>query len=84
METYTVTAEHTQGKSVSHPCSRGIYDDPSDGFEFECEAETPEQAEELAYAELSRLVEDSQPCHCKRHLQAGSESWWNSVTVIIV
>lgn len=81
MKRYTVTAEHTQGKSVDHCCTNGVYSDPTDEFEWTGEAENANDAERLAFIAMGVEVKNSTPCECKRHLQAGSEAWYKSVVL---
>lgn len=83
MQRYTVTAEHTNGKSVGHCCTSGVYSDPTDGFEWQGQAANADAAEHVAYEEMQRFVADSDECECKRHLRAGSDAWWGSVAFTV-
>ena len=76
---YEITAEHTQGRSVSHPCTNGVYDDPTDEFSVVVDAESEDEAVGVGWDALDKIVRASQPCDCKRHLQAGGEQWTESV-----
>lgn len=82
MHTYYVWAEHCSGASVGHPCLTGVFSDPTDQWSEEIEAESEEAAQEIGKQRLAKIVEDSQPCACRRHEQAGSDRWWNSVALI--
>ena len=79
MNKYRITAEHTKGKSVGHPCVDGVYSDPTDSFECEVFAADEDEAERKAQTELDLVVDASDVCKCRRHLQPGSDSWLNSV-----
>lgn len=71
---------HTQGKSVSHPCHNGVYDDPIEQFgEQEIEANSEEEAEGIAWFWLRNIVNESKCCRCSRGDERGSDSWWESV-----
>lgn len=92
MKRYNITAEHTNGKSVGHPCTTGVYSDPVDSFEMEWETDdatgTPsydleEAAERAGWAALLRIADDAEPCKCRRHLSPGGNAWVNSVSIIV-
>ena len=80
---YKITAEHCNGASVSHSCTTGIYSDPTDYFQEKIEANSEEEANFIGLRRLQQIVEDSEPCHCHRHLEPGYDSWWNSVSISI-
>lgn len=84
MATFRVTAEHCSGKSVSHPCVDGVYEDPANDFETVVEAADESAAERIAMAELLAIADAAEPCKCRRHLCPGSDSWANSVALIAV
>lgn len=81
MKTYQLTAEHTSGQSVSHPCRSGVYDDPVNTFDEIVEAESAEEAERIGLTRLMVAAQEASPCDCARQLQPGSDSWANSVIV---
>lgn len=83
MPRYRVTAEHSSGASVSHPCATGIYDDPANVFEREFDAEDELAAEVKARDELAKAVDSADPCDCRRKLSPGGSRWWGSVAFII-
>jgi hypothetical protein len=83
MTTYYLWAEHTRGKSVSHPCTRGVWSDPAEALDFQVEAENEDEARDAGVAELERLVSEARVCDCPRRLQAGSNDWWESVVVAV-
>lgn len=78
---FTATAEHTSGASVGHPCTRGVYSDPTDMWQEEIEADGLSEANEKAHAALSKIVEEYDPCNCQRKEQPGSNRWWASVSI---
>lgn len=78
---YIVTAEHCCGASVSHPCSRGVFTDPTEDFEMEVEAKDEDEAVRHGHDSLWALAEGSAACDCRRRLRAGSNAWWNSVAI---
>ena len=78
---WTVTAEHTQGKAVDHPCTKGIYTDHADSLDMIVEAEDWQDAEQLGRDELERMIAEAQPCDCRRREEAGSSAWWASVVI---
>jgi len=78
---YFVTAEHTKGKSVSHPCQNGIYDDPANVLDFEVEVRNREDALIIGKGELEALVEDWPQCTCWKSGMLGSNDWWDSVVI---
>lgn len=78
---YTATAEHTQGQSVGHCCTNGVYSDPCDGFTCEVEAANDEEALFAAEAKLRAEVGEADQCQCRRRLRPGSDRWWESVFV---
>lgn len=82
MTTYHIWAEHTSGQSVGHPCTTGVFSDPTDQFSEVVEAESEAAAEEMGRKLLAKIVEESEPCSCQRHWQAGSNSWWGGVAII--
>lgn len=84
MSLFKITAEHSCGKSVGHPCVDGVYDDPTDSFEIEVEAADADEAERKGMAELLSIADEAEPCGCHRHLSPGSDSWVNSVCLIVV
>lgn len=79
--TYYCTAEHTSGASVDHPCTTGIYSDPTDVFDEQVEAENQEAAHEEAMRRLEEIVDGRDPCRCQRKLEPGSNSWWDSICI---
>ena len=84
MATFVINAEHTSGQSVGHPCTKGVYSDPSDSLcGCTVEAASEEQAERLAWEKLRELVEAAKPCDCHRKLEPGFNRWWDSVTVSV-
>jgi hypothetical protein len=83
MTTYYCTAEHTSGGSVGHPCTHGVYSDPTEQFSETIEADNQEAAEKIAYQRLEAIVEETEPCNCRRQLKPGNASWWNSVCVTV-
>lgn len=80
---FIATAEHTAGTSVGHPCSKGIYSDPTDHWEEDIEARDEEDAQHKAFKSLQKLVSDYPACDCRRKLEPGSNRWWNSVIVTV-
>lgn len=81
MTTYHIWAEHTGGQSLSHPCRKGVYDDPAERLDMTVEAESEEAAELHGMAELRRIVADYQPCDCERGNRLIGDAWWDSVVV---
>jgi hypothetical protein len=82
---WRVTAEHTQGKSVDHPCTSGVYSDPANDLDLlDVTATTPDEAERHGIEAIQEACDEREPCNCRRHLSAGSEAWWNSVAVHVV
>lgn len=79
---YILTAEHSSGRSVAHPCSTGVYDDATDKLDETVEAETAEEAKSIGMKLLERIIDESEPCDCSRRLASGDEGWWNSVCVV--
>ena len=80
---WTATAEHCGGGSVGHPCRRGVYSDPTDGWEEEVEGKTIKDGERAAFTALKLEVDAAEPCDCERKLSPGCESWWNSVSITL-
>ena len=78
---YQLTAEHSSGKSVGHPCTTGVYDDATERLDGTVEAETKHEAEQLGMDTLEQIVDESEPCDCSRRLSPGGETWWESVCV---
>lgn len=78
---WRITAEHCWGKSVDHPCRKGVFSDPTDGFELEVEAADEDAARDAGVKALERIVQDAPVCDCQRQKQAGSRDWWESVCV---
>jgi len=78
---WRVTAEHCGGASVGHPCTTGVYSDPTDSFSEVVAAATEEEAIDKGQAMLAALVDGWEPCACKRHEKPGWDRWWNSVTM---
>ena len=78
---FTATAEHCGGGSVGHPCRKGVFSDPTDSWQEDVTAASLKEAEQAAHSALARIVEDSERCDCERQRQAGSNDWWNSVTI---
>lgn len=78
---YRVTARHCSGKSVSHPCRPGVYDDPTDNFDEMIGATSHDEAINQGYAILREMVASYEPCACRRGLNPGSEAWWESVSL---
>lgn len=76
---YRITAEHTLGQSVSHPCRTGVYDDPVDLLDATIEAVDTEAAVREGTRQLFELCAERQPCACGR--APGSARWWDSATV---
>lgn len=76
---WIATAEHCNGKSVSHPCTKGVYPDPTDDFQTTIEGMRREAAQDEAQARLLEIVRHVKPCDCSRQLEPGSDAWWNSV-----
>ena len=77
--TFAATAEHCSGQSVSHPCTTGIFADPTDHFQRTVEAESLADAEEVARKALADSCDIT--CSCQRRESAGSNSWWASVAI---
>lgn len=82
MPTYCVTAEHCNGKSVGHPCRKGIYDDPTDQFETFVDADSPEAAMKIARDQLRVIVGATETCECRKSKTLGNGDWWNSVAFL--
>lgn len=80
---FTATAEHTGGKSVGHPCSKGVHSDPTDSWQAHVEAATVDLAQDQAYRLLAADVAEAETCDCRRQLRAGSEAWWDSVVTCL-
>ncbi len=80
--TYYIWAEHSGGQSVSHPCTAGVYSDPTDQWSATVVAENEQQAQEEGRKLLAATLDRWEPCSCRRHLQPGSDSWWGSVSII--
>jgi hypothetical protein len=80
---FIATAEHTQGKSVAHHCRRGVYSDPTDGFQVEITADSIHDAMQLAHDDLREIVDDCRDCWCERRLSPGSDSWWESIAIAL-
>lgn len=78
---FTATAEHTAGESVSHPCRKGIYSDPTDDFQWDVTAIDYDAAVRVASRTLYRIAESAAACDCHRKLSPGSDSWIGSVAV---
>ncbi len=78
---WLVTAEHCSGRSVGHPCLKGVYSDPTDGFDEIIEADSEESAIDLGMTALEQLVEEANSCDCERQLSPGGEQWWDSVAL---
>ena len=78
---WQVTAEHSCGQSTGHPCRIGAVDDPADLLDETITAGDYESALKAGAIALEEIMEDFKPCTCGRQDMAGSESWWNSVTV---
>lgn len=83
MNRYHVWAEHTAGASVGHPCTAGVYSDPTDQWSEEIEAENEDSAREIAHAKLAETLKDAEPCGCEFHHCPGSDRWWNSVHITV-
>lgn len=81
MAAFRITAEHCNGESVDHPCTKGIYSDPTECFERVVEAETEQAAIDAGQDLLAELVDGAEPCDCRRKCQPGSDRWWNSVAL---
>lgn len=81
---FVATAEHTQGRSISHSCTRGAFDDPSEWWEMAIEAETEDEARDKAVKAFEARVQDWGTCHCRRKLAPGGREWWESVSVSVV
>lgn len=79
---YKITAEHCSGGSVGHPCTKGIYSDPTDDFEVRVETDTQEDAEVLGAERLRDRVDTWGACDCQRKRLPGSNAWWASVAII--
>ena len=78
---WQVTAEHSCGQSTGHPCRIGAVDDPADLLDETITAGDYDEALKAGAIALDKIMEDFKPCTCGRQDMAGSESWWNSVTV---
>lgn len=78
---YRVTAEHTQGKSVDHPCTKGVYSDPADKLDLEVEAADESAAIAAGVKWLEERCAEMAECDCRRKLAPGGNAWWNSVAV---
>jgi hypothetical protein len=76
-----VTAEHTSGASVDHPCTKGVFSDPADTFWETVVADSEEQARKIGEELLEKLVMDAKPCGCQLAKEPGWSSWWDSVCV---
>ncbi len=82
MKIWEIVAEHCKGKSISHPCSHGIFSDPTELIDGERVAsDSEEKAEEFASDKLREMITETGTCHCQRRLEAGSDSWWDSVCI---
>lgn len=79
--TYHLWAEHTGGASISHPCTAGVWSDPTDSWSPTVEAETEDEARQIGERMLRELCDEYEPCKCHRRLSPGWDSWWNSVCV---
>lgn len=80
---FIARCEHGGGASVGHPCTDGVYDDPSEFWEVDVDADDIDEAEELAHAQLCEAVDVMEPCRCHRRLQPGSDRWWESVCITL-
>ena len=78
---YRLGAEHRGGASVGHCCTTGVYSDPTDFFDLLVVADSEDQAEQVGLDELTKRIDESKPCKCAFHKQAGGERWWSSVCV---
>lgn len=78
---FIVTAEHTAGRSVDHPCTRGVYSDPTNHFQITVEVNDLLDAISRGHTELETIVTDSNPCDCHRKRRPGGREWWDSVIV---
>jgi hypothetical protein len=84
MKTFHIEAQHTQGKSVSHCCTKGASADPVDLLPETIEADSVEDAELQAINLLESIVDDWTICPCgtkKPWLIPGNGSWWESVSI---
>tara|TARA_R110000824_G_scaffold24088_1_gene85302 strand:+ start:412 stop:720 length:309 start_codon:yes stop_codon:yes gene_type:complete len=80
---WIVTAEHTAGRSLSHCCTSGRHEDPTESFEVTVLAITAEEAEELGQDALcNRIFEERKPCACGRDRGGDlGEDWFDSVAL---
>ena len=82
MKTYHLWAEHTAGQSIGHPCSTGVWDDPTERLDCTIDAESEADAETIGMQELEAIVAKYTPCDCRRKLSAGNDRWWSSVRIV--
>lgn len=78
---FEATAEHTAGASISHPCSKGSWNDPVDHWQPDIDAPSLDAARKLAHNDLADIVDTFPKCDCRRKEQPGSNRWWNSVII---
>lgn len=78
---FAATAEHTSGQSVSHPCRTGAYDDPTESWQPEIEADSLAGAQMAAQRDLAARVAGWNQCVCGRSKYVGNNDWWNSVAI---
>ncbi len=81
MTTYHIWADHVGGKSVSHPCRDGTYDDPADIFQTTIDSEDEGHAALAAKVELEKIVSDAEPCKCGKSNRMHYDDWWDSVWI---
>jgi len=81
MPEFRITAEHVKGKSVSHPCRKGVYCDPTEALDLNVIALTEDDAIRKGFRKLETLCECTPVCDCSRKLHAGSNAWYDSVTI---
>ena len=84
MPFYQLAAEHTQAKSVEHPCENGVFNDPAEALDDVVECDSPEDAEQYGFGLIEEDVLKEKRCQCDKWDEAGSDSWWKSVVVSAV
>ena len=86
LKNYQVTTVHTAGQSTDHYCRKSqgaLLSDPVCivGEQTEMLASSADIAEEIVRSELRELAKDCS-CGCGKCDMAGSEDWWESVSVV--
>lgn len=85
LNNYYCWAEHTQGRSVDHCCTTGIFNDPTDEWEHECEAQNEEVAMGLAEEAFAKYTEQPSDvaCACGAYPGYLTKNWYDSVVIIV-